>query len=401
MRMQNEVIALKERELALKRQLLTRTVPKIDEVLPSHPNDEDDDALSRAECSTADDMAKPKVKVRQQQPSSVTQGAEELLELITGLQEQLEKYESNLTSITDKYREALLETNRLIIVEEQLQHLRNTIAASEAEKDTMLAKQSEEIGDLKIAQQNERMRRQYADDDLHQQRCATKLSKEQSNRLIYSLRKQLIDHNKAAAAKPIPKPRNHQPDEELVRENALIKFKLSKVSQTLLDRLKTDDEAIVLKHFNRFGVVQADFAVDFITKQEVEQLKGNCQRLQSSNQELTASVKRLEELLRLSEAQIKRHQESFRQQSEEEIALRHLIVDLQSESNAQYIIAKTSRELLRSQANEEVLKAEIVQMQVEIEMQKKELENVEANAEQMVLDAKSERDNNDLKLRLV
>lgn len=404
MRMQNELIALKERELSLKRRLLTKTTTQIDQVLPAqnvvdtpnNPNPEQPEVATTAADEPAVD--KPVAQLRTTQIPN--RNTEELLDYIANLQDQCEKCETNLNVITKKYRQESLEKNRLLTVDQQLQDFRQALASTEDEKDAILQKQADEIVTLKVAQHMDQKRREYVEEDLHAQRCNAKLAKEQSNRLLYSLRRQLIEFSNQANIPPIPRPRASQqrsPDEELMREVALLKYKLGCVVRDQLKSIVDNDEATT--HYNSLAVVQDDFAVEFVTRHEFETMQNDCRRLQTLNAEHSAIVKRLEETLRLSERQVKMYQQTFGQQSEEEIALRHLIVDLQSESNEKYILAKTGRELQRCQAAEESLKETIVHQQVEIEMLKKEVENCELKADELALEMKLERDNDDLKMR--
>ncbi|KAL7039478.1 hypothetical protein ACKWTF_009920 [Chironomus riparius] len=157
---------------------------------------------------------------------------------------------------------------------------------------------------------------------------------------------------------------------QLEEELHEMRFKLNGLCFNVLKNLKTLDENNVLKieteKFSNLAILENNLTTSFMTRSELNEMKSKLLRMQETINMNQIREKHLEELTKISQQQLKAQQLMLTQFSDDEIASRHLIVDLQSQSNENYLLTKTARDLKISKENEEHLKLENDKLKFEI-----------------------------------
>lgn len=375
MRIQNELIASKEREYALKERCrisekilekcdkTDRPVPKERLSLKAQPNtvQASDNVPKIIEINVNERIAQ----------------FESLYQHILDQEGEIEKLRSELTESVAKQRESEMKIEELKIYESQFKELAEATKTSEETKDSLLTEQAEQMVQLKNTISCETKKTKFAQEDYESLNKIHKHTKEKLNRLTFELRKELIETRKMHSDYQV----NQKKSETIVAADkseiaALrielnnLKNKTSYLNSEIVKNMKTLDHenetGLNFERIEKLGVVRNNFVVDFITKAEFDELESRCNVLATRNDELSVHSEHLEKLLNLSQEQvidsstwksdfsvkfdfqIKSQQQILAKASEEEINLRHLVVDIQATSNEKYIIAKLNRELQQS-----------------------------------------------------
>lgn len=285
----------------------------------------------------------------------ITKFTEELLQRISEQEIEIEKCQSMVEILNDKYRQSMIACDELQIYKSQLKELQNNLLLSPNEKDLQIINQIDECRQFKIALNRENRKVEFLNEDYKTLHLLFGEFKKNHYQLMYSLKNQLIENTKSIANleqyKKIAKDRV-----ELLTQNQNLKDELilitSKTSNFCSNFLKTlsqldpDNYAeLNFKNLEKIAVINNNLTVDFICINELQTLKNDLNLLQTKNVKLEIHIKHLDELLNLSKQQLNDLQHLYYANSEAEINLQHLIVDMQCESNNNYIIAKLNREL--------------------------------------------------------
>lgn len=311
MRMQNELIASKEREYALKERCrisetilaksdqTVRPVPKERLSLKSQPNANVD--VNSIATVNEDQRAKQ---------------FDSLYQHILDQETEIEKLRSELAETVAKQREHEMKVEELKICESQLIELTEASKASDETKDSVLAEQIAQTVQLKDTISREEKKSKFAQDDYEGLNKIYKHSKEKHNRLVYELRKELIESRRMLSETQIKQKQAAEPfvagDQNEISalrcELNNLKNKTSYLNSAIVKNIKTlDDEndtGLNLERIEKLGVVRNNFVVDFITKTEYEELQSRCNALATRNDELTVHSSHLEKLLSLSQEQV-------------------------------------------------------------------------------------------------
>ncbi|XP_037043635.1 centrosomal protein cep290, partial [Bradysia coprophila] len=417
MRIQNELIASKEREYALKERCRIsekileksdksdRPVPKARQSLKSQPNTVQGVQGVNAD---GDDVAKGSEKVineRVQQFGSLYQH-------ILDQEAEIEKLRLELAEAVSKQRENEMKIDELKEYESQFNELTEITKTTDETKDSTLAEQSEQMVQLKNAINCEVKKTKFAQEDYEDLSKIHKQTKEKLNRLMFELRRELIESRKLYSDHKIKQTKMEPLATDDKNEIAALrtelnnlKTKTSYLNSEILKDVKTldvdNETGLNFERIEKLGVVRNNFVVDFITRTEYEDLESRCNALSTRNDELTAHSDHLEKLLNLSQEQIKSQQQILARASEEEINLRHLVVDMQATSNEKYIIAKLSRELQQTQELHDLSERESKSMSDEIARLQQELEAVKNDLDERQEAFRKKNAENDFKLKFL
>lgn len=313
MRMQNELIASKEREYALKERCrisetilaksdtTDRPVPKERLSLKSQPN-------AKVDVNTI-------TKGNENELNERVKQFESLYQHILDQESEIEKLRSELAETSAKHRENEMKVEELKIYESQFIELTEASKVSDETKDSLLAEQIEQMAQLKGTINREEKKNKFAQEDYEGLNKIYKHTKEKHNRLMFELRKELIESRKMLSETRIKQQKSEPTVAADKNENAALrselnelKNKTSYLSSKIVKNIKTlDDENETGLNFDRIeklGVVRNNFVVDFITKAEYEELEGRCNVLTTRNDELTVHSNHLEKLLNLSQEQV-------------------------------------------------------------------------------------------------
>lgn len=313
MRIQNELIACKEREYALKERCrisetilaksdkTDRPVPKERLSLKSQPN-------------TNVDVINI-TKGNENELNERVKQFDSLYQHILDQESEIEKLRSELAETTARQRENEMKVEELKIYESQFIELTDASKTSDETKDSLLAEQIEQMVQLKDTINREEKKNKFAQEDYEGLNKIYKHTKEKHNRLLFELRKELIESRKILSeiqmkqkkAEPIA-PTDKNENAALRSELNNLRNKTSYLNSIIVKNIKTlDDENEIGLNFDRIeklGVVRNNFVVDFITKAEHEELESRCNILTTRNDELTVHSNHLEKLLNLSQEQV-------------------------------------------------------------------------------------------------
>lgn len=111
-------------------------------------------------------------------------------------------------------------------------------------------------------------------------------------------------------------------------------------TETLLERIDTE------RKLDKVAVISENLEPSqFITQEEYHNLMNQLNKLRTDNQEIAKKNSDLLVLLKLQQDQMTAEQQIVNRITDEEIALRHLVVDLQSSGNEKQLIARAYRDL--------------------------------------------------------
>lgn len=343
MRLQNELIASKERENALKERLrinenlLTTTTKLSTQPNVEEPNDASTEPIlptSTIHCENFSEFY----------AAYISSSASEIAVLRSALDET-----------TEQLRSFELKCTEIDVLRTQIAELTDTLHSSDDEQELLLAKQYEEIIRCRTDLLVERKKVKFLHDDCHRMRKQSKADKELANQIQFEMEKELIENGKSIAElRKDPYLTNNKTNrtdqvtdtnDELVR----LKVQLAKCMSLFVKHLPSIDVQNVLglpiNELEKYAVVDGKLAVELLAKDEYLSLKERYTSVEKHNQDLTIQNQHLTELLAVHRQQIRSQQQFLAKLSEDEISLRHLVVDMQSESNEKYIIAKSAREL--------------------------------------------------------
>lgn len=339
MRLQNELIASKERENALKERIRTQltTTTKMD----AQPN--------------AEEATDPPMETILPKTTLHSENFYEFYaEYISSSASEIAELRSAIDETTAQSRSFELKCFEIDILRTQIVELTDTLQSSKDEQELLLAKQYEEIIRCRTDLLVERKKTKFLHDDCHRMRKQSKADKEMANRIQFEMQKELIQNGKLIAKlnqdrhltnKQPKQTLDHGTDNELIR----LKVQLGKCTELFVRHLPSIDVQNVLRlpinELEQYAVVDGKLAVELLAKDEYLGLKERCASLEKHNQDLTIRSQHLNDLLAVHRQQIRSQQQFLAKSSEDEISLRHLVVDMQSESNEKYIIAKSTREL--------------------------------------------------------
>lgn len=190
---------------------------------------------------------------------------------------------------------------------------------------------------------------------------------------------------------------------ELTLELQQVRAQLNNFCIEVLKNIKSIDDANILnidmEKMSTVTVLENNLSTSFITRQEFNSMKSQLAKLQEIIREHEANEKHLEELTKITASQLKSQQLMLSQCSDDEISARHLIVDLQSQSNENYLLTKTTRELKVAQDHADQMKMEIDQMAVEVDQLKLKLNSKQQETDQKCVELKEREANNLLKIQ--
>lgn len=316
MRMQNELIAAKEREYALKERC------RINEKILEQ-SDKPDKPVPKERLSL---KTQPNNTVEPTENDKVTAGNanerfsqfDSLYEQIVKREGEIEKLRSELTDAVARQRENELKMEEMKVFESQFHELTEASKGPAETKDTILAEQSEQMVQLKTLVACEAKKTKFAEEDYEGLNKIHKQTKEKLNRLTFELRKELIESRKMYAENEINRKKaetnggiaDKKEIAALRAELDNLKAKTSYLNSEIVKNMKTldgnNETGLNFDRIDKLGVVRNNFVVDFITKTEYEDLERECNVLTTRNDELTVHSDHLEKLLNLSQEQVSR-----------------------------------------------------------------------------------------------
>lgn len=314
MRIQNELIASKEREYALKERIrisetilaktdqTERPIPKERLSLKAQPTDVQSSSVDVTVITTKNEN---EVKERIKQFDSLYQH-------ILDQETEIEKLRSELKDNLDKQRDSEIKIDELKIFENQFLELTESLKTTDETKESLLAEQFEQMVQLKNTINTVEKKTKFCQEDYECLNKIYKQTKGKQNRIMFELRKELIESRKMSETKhkriePIPQEDKNEISALRIELNSL-RNKTCYLNSVIVKNLKMLDNenetGLNYDRIEKLGVVRNNFVVDFITKTEYEELESRCNLLTTQNDELTVHSNHLEKLLNLSQEQV-------------------------------------------------------------------------------------------------
>ncbi|XP_053672413.1 centrosomal protein cep290 [Anopheles nili] len=279
--------------------------------------------------------------------------------------------------LTEALDELRMENGRLLAHQDDLEvtkklynELLHITNASENEKDRLLVKTIDRLKDIEstVCTLQRKVDFLKADNDnLHN---SFRQIKTEHLNLLYDLRMELTKKEsdlKQINATGVSKKESFDSfdNDELSKledDLARMKHEATRIYSIFLKNIQEVDKDHLLDvdygKLNQFGLVDTNLTLEFITKEEYRRTHEKLEKLELELQREVAKNGHLEELLKVSNEQIRSQQSLISKYSEEEVSLRHLVVDLQSTSNEKYLLARSQKELDLVREQEENLKQE-------------------------------------------
>uniref|UniRef100_A0A182JUE5 Uncharacterized protein n=1 Tax=Anopheles christyi TaxID=43041 RepID=A0A182JUE5_9DIPT len=322
--------------------------------------------------------------------------------------------------LMEKNEQLRMENEQLLAVQDKLQvtqklynemlHITN---ASENEKDRLLVQTVDRLRDIESGVCTLQRKVDFLkaeNDNLHN---SLRQIKSEHLSLLHDLRLELVKrgsdlkHTEAIETSKADSFDSIESDQIEKLESDLLRMKLeaSNIYNIFLKNIQEVDKDHLLEvdysKLNQLSIVDNNLAIEFATKDEYKRMKD---RLEGLERELRREVVKnghLEELLKVSNDQIRTQQCLISKYSEEEVSLRHLVVDLQSESNEKYLLARATKELDMVREQAENLKLENSKMKQTLLQKLEELDNLKERHEQQRQDFSAEQRDNKLKIRFL
>lgn len=388
MRMQNELIAVRERELVLKERVRLNEQQQKESATVADTN-----PTQHHEQPTEDAIAELTV------PTTFDSLVQRLLDQDT----ELASCHTALQDALQHEREVVLANASLKNIVQQFHDLTEMLSNAEDEQVAALSRQAEDLINVRSQLNAAERKREYAEEDMQLWQSQHRAMFERQSMVLLEVRKQLATLKSNNSKQMPPNKINLGDTEELQRELTCLKLKLSKFSAAALQEFaKLDADkwlSVDSDKITRLAIIQNECAMQFITRSEVDTLQNENKWLIDRNAQLEQINRHLEDLLRLSNDQLGSQQMLINERSEDEIALRHMIVDLQSDSQEKYIIAKIGRDLKQAKSVEEALKIENQRLVDEIDRLQQRVSIETERARQVEIKHDAKQTNCELKLK--
>ncbi|CAO1401032.1 unnamed protein product [Diamesa serratosioi] len=190
---------------------------------------------------------------------------------------------------------------------------------------------------------------------------------------------------------------------ELNAELQQIRSELNGLCFNIIKNVKTIDcenlLALNVKQLENVQLLENNLTSTFITRQEYETMKKQLLQMTKKLEDQTAREQYFEQLAKVTQSQLLSQQFLISQFSDEEISARHLIVDLQSQSNENYLLTKTQRDLNVAKGREEKMKMEIEQLKLDVKELEQKLHMRGMEMVEQCEEFKMHEHNNVLKIR--
>lgn len=310
MRMQNELIASKEREYALKERIrisetiLTKT-DKGDRPIPKE----------RLSIKAQQNNVQPHNLEHVNEFKERMNQFDSLYQHILDLEKEMEKLRTELQETFAKQRENEIKIDELKVYENQFVELTQSLKSSDDTKESLLAEQVEQMVQLKNTINSAEKKTKFCQEDYECLNKIHKHTKEKQVQIIFELRKELIETRNQISEAQLNQKKTEPIDQsdkneitQLRNELNILRNKTCYLNSMIVKNLKTLDNeneiGLNYERIEKLGVVRNNFVVDFITKAEYEDLESRCNILATRNDELAVHSNHLEKLLNLSQEQV-------------------------------------------------------------------------------------------------
>lgn len=251
-----------------------------------------------------------------------------------------------IKTLLDENEELKNRLDKMALIKQQYEELVRSCELSDDDKQNLLMKSLERCHDFENSIRIYERKFEFLlaeNDQLHAELRLLKVaSLELRNDIkMQNLEKSQINHEILLE--------NNQDIQAIQDELQQVRSELNCLCFNVLKNIKSMDDENILKldtgKFDKITIIESDLSTNFITRNELDALKSNLVTMKETISAHEAKEKHFEELAKIAQNQLKSQQLMLSQFSDDEIVARHLIVDLQSQSNENYLLAKTVRDL--------------------------------------------------------
>lgn len=339
MRMQNELLIVKERELALKEKI------KINQEVQKNLLIE----------------AKPIGNVQEKQKEAIEEVKRKdsivLCNELTKKVQEVEDIRVELKIMVEKNNQLTIEKEELNMIQTQYDDLVSKFMDSDNSKDKFLIENYDKVNKIEININSYQRKLEFMKCENDNLNNTLKSLKMDFLNVIHELKYKLVEQNRIIEGNNISKSNSviieKDEDDEITVENLKSdlerkKLQINNYCSLFLKHFKTNPVALSaddVRKFEKISVINDNFTQEFITKQEFNKMKAKLNQLDEEFTFTKVENGHLRDLLNVSQEQLISQQQMITKYSDDEISLRHLVTDLQSSSNEKYIIAKTQKEV--------------------------------------------------------
>ncbi|XP_050094793.1 centrosomal protein cep290 [Anopheles aquasalis] len=326
---------------------------------------------------------------------------------------EIDRLTEALDELRNENERLLAQHDELKVTETLYNELLSMTKASDSEKDRMLVQTFERLKSIESGVCALQRKVDYLKSDNDNLQNTMRTIKSEHLELLHTLRCQLARKNSELKQRQSVEG-SHQNSVDRVESDSIEKLEaeLARMKQEatnfygifLKNIQEVDKDQLLqvdLSKMNQLGVVDSNLTVEFITKDEYRKLRERLDQLERELQREATKNGHLEELLKVSNDQIRSQQSLISKYSEEEVSLRHLVVDLQSTSNEKYLLTRTHKELNAVREQEEQLKGENAKMKQRFLEKLAEVDTLKQRLEEQEEDFAARQKDNVLKIRFL
>lgn len=338
MRMQNELMVTKEREMALLERIRLN-----EEIIMKYQKGKQIGPSEGQPGPSHESPTKSALKTKVNQLESELQSNSD----------QLNKYKTIMESDDQNQTELLAENDRLRIVEKQYNEVMLILEKSDNEKDQLIVSTLKNVNEIEIQMSSMHRKFDYLKQDNINLINGLKKIKLDNVNLLHDLKKDLAEKSKEIELSKLNQV-SSTPEgptiENLQQEIHRLKLELSSSCSQIFKNLgKTfegnDNVEMDLNKTQNVAIIKENLAIDYITINELNALKETKDTQEKDFKDLKVKNKHLEDVICILNEQLSAQQKLIMKQSDEEISLRHLVADLQSTSEDNYLLVRTKKEL--------------------------------------------------------
>lgn len=271
-------------------------------------------------------------------------------------EDEIDKLKYLIGELSDKNDELTSEVESLQLVKKQYNDILANFENSENDRDKVFIKNIHRCNEIELSIKSYERKIDYLRNENEQISNELKSLKFENVKILNQLRQEICEKDRIIDSLKLMVPKkdfDEDNDDEMQLENLnfelqQIKVELNGLCFNILKNIKTiDNENLLnldLENLNNLTLLENDLSSSIITRQEYMDMKNKIQKLRNEVESYKINEKSLKEMAKITQAQLVSQQQLIASFADEEISTRHLIVDLQSQSNEKYLLTKIQRE---------------------------------------------------------
>ena len=316
MRIQNELIAVKEREQALREKMhMVKSVGGGS--LTKTPEKQKKHSICKMDTSKNDGSHDEPVDDNSKMESPIKMSPQIILENTTNsypmvVEKDFEDngLKKNLNLLLQKNRELEVENETLKIYQSQFSELLENCKGSENELTNYCSSIVEQLSSSEINFKSTNMKYEFLKEDFDNCLTEHKISETKNITLIADLKKEVNNKRHEIAILEMSERKalnNSEPDELVAMKKKYYKLEsqLAYIISKVFDGKLTGLELV--ESCSNFGIITENMQLDFVTDEEYENMKQINRKLQNEFEELKLKIRHLEESVAIAHEQVNDH----------------------------------------------------------------------------------------------